>query len=200
MKTCTDVSVPVVADGNLEDLNRWLGRREAFGLMAGRCSAADVECMRRIREDKLYLGRSATWPEFCTKYLHMGKSNANRLIGLLEKYGPEYFHIMQITRISAADYPAIAPAVSTEGIVAKGEIIPFAPENGERIAGAVQSLLAAKSKAEDDDEWNPELVKLQSQSNRLLRRFRDLSRSDPDVKGAVALLKLEVEELWQEVM
>jgi hypothetical protein len=199
MKDCVDVSAPVAADGSLDELNRWLGRREAFGLMAGRCSAADVECMRRMREDRLYLGRSATWAEFCNKYLHMGKSNANRLIGMLEKFGPEYFHIVQITRISPADYRVIAPAVSGKGIKSKGEMIPLTPENSERIGVAVQSLLASKTNKEDD-EWNTPLIKLQDQGNRLLKRLRDLSQSDPDVKGAVALLKLQFEELWEEVM
>src|SRR4051794_3019261 len=103
MKQDVDRSVPTSVEDGSADLNRWLGRREAFSLMAGRCSAADVECMRTIRDQKLYVSRAETWAEFCTKELHMGKSNANRLIGLLEKYGPEYFQISQITRISSAD-------------------------------------------------------------------------------------------------
>ncbi|HUI80868.1 MAG TPA: hypothetical protein VLY24_23240 [Bryobacteraceae bacterium] len=35
------------------DLGTWLGRKQAFGLMAGKCSAADAECLRNIREQKL---------------------------------------------------------------------------------------------------------------------------------------------------
>lgn len=85
MKKSMDRPVPIAAEGGLDDLNRWLGRREAFGLVAGRCSAADVECMRNIRDGKLYLSRAESWADFCVKDLHMGKSNANRLIGLLEK-------------------------------------------------------------------------------------------------------------------
>jgi hypothetical protein len=40
-------------------LNRWMGRREAFGLVAGRCAAADIETLRQIREQKLY-----SWTKF----------------------------------------------------------------------------------------------------------------------------------------
>ena len=61
-----------------EELYRWLGRRDAFSLMAGRCSAADVECIKRIRDNKLYLAVARDWEEFCEKELHMSKSNANR--------------------------------------------------------------------------------------------------------------------------
>jgi hypothetical protein len=49
------------ADGSADELNRWLGRRVAFSLVAGRCSAADVECMRRIREGKLYASHASNW-------------------------------------------------------------------------------------------------------------------------------------------
>src|SRR6266567_3755758 len=116
MDTGVDLPVPVAAEGGLDVLSKWLGRREAFGLVAGRCSAADVECMRRIRDGKLYLSRAGDWSEFCLNELHMSKSNANHLIGLLDKFGAEYFHIAQITRISVAEYRAIATAVSAHGI------------------------------------------------------------------------------------
>ena len=46
MKQDMDPSALVKAEGGVDELNRWLGRREAFGLMAGRCSAGDVECMK----------------------------------------------------------------------------------------------------------------------------------------------------------
>jgi hypothetical protein len=201
MDQCVDLSAPIAADGSGDELNRWLGRREAFGLMAGRCSAADVECMKRIRDSKLYLGRAENWPDFCVRYLHMGKSNANRLIGLLEKYGVEYFHIAQITRISSSDYRMIAPAVSPEGIAANGEIIPLTPENSDRIAAAVDSLRS--STESPADPVKDDLAELDAAGNRLVKQFRDLSRRrgrcDPRLSSSVAALCLKVEKLLAEV-
>ena len=37
---------PVTDDASFE-LGQWLGRRQAFGLIAGKTAAADVECLRR---------------------------------------------------------------------------------------------------------------------------------------------------------
>jgi hypothetical protein len=155
------------------DLGRWLGRREAFGLVAGRCSAADVECMRRIRDEQLYLGRAATWAEFCETGLHMGKSNANRLIALLEDYGPQYFYVSQLTRVSAASSRAIAPAVRENGIEYEGELIPFAEENSGRIAAAV-SALAAAARTKPEQNLNTRVAALDAAGDRLLQQFRDL--------------------------
>jgi hypothetical protein len=202
MNQCVDLPAPVAAEGGLDDLNRWLGRREAFGLMAGRCSAADVECMRRIRDGKLYLGHAGSWADFCVKHFHMSKSNANRLIGLLEKYGAEYFHIAQIARISSSDYRAIAPAVSADGITWDGEIIPLTPENSERIAAAVQALRDAHPGTSEPPAKDP-LAELEAAGNRLLKQFRDLSsrrgRSDPYLAGLVGSLQRKVELLRREV-
>ena len=36
--------------GKALDLGRWLGRRPAFALVAGRCSATDTECLRQARQ------------------------------------------------------------------------------------------------------------------------------------------------------
>src|SRR5438034_7327685 len=51
------------------DLGEMLGSRRAFSAIAGRCSAADAACLRRIREEKLFITRAATWDEFCPKFL-----------------------------------------------------------------------------------------------------------------------------------
>src|SRR4051812_32102566 len=54
-------------------LERWLGRREAFGIIAGRCSAADIECLREIRNQKLYLESAKNWGEFCQTQLRTSR-------------------------------------------------------------------------------------------------------------------------------
>jgi hypothetical protein len=196
-----DLPAPVAVESGFE-LSMWLGRREAFSLMAGRCSAADVECMRRIRDRKMYLSRTQDWGEFCLKDLHMSKSNANHLIGLLDKFGPEYFHIAQITRISVAEYCAIEPAVSPRGIEANGEFIPLNTENHERIAAAISALRAARG-AKSEPEFQDRLAALDAAGNRLLKQLGDLSksrgRSDPYIDSLLENLRRKVVKLQQEV-
>ncbi|MEI9973468.1 MAG: hypothetical protein WDO73_16330 [Ignavibacteriota bacterium] len=43
------------------ELGVMLGSRRAFAAVSGRCSAADAECLRRLRDQKLYLSRAASW-------------------------------------------------------------------------------------------------------------------------------------------
>ena len=55
------------------DLGRWMGRRDAFGAIAGRCSAADAECLRLIRDKKAYVDLAPSWDEFCRLHLHVSQ-------------------------------------------------------------------------------------------------------------------------------
>ena len=61
------VLVTPAADSGEFDLGTWVGRRQAFGIVAAKASAADVECLRQIRDRKLYLIKTRTWGEFCTE-------------------------------------------------------------------------------------------------------------------------------------
>jgi hypothetical protein len=191
------------AEGSF-DLGQWLGRRQAFGLVAGRCSAADAECIRRIREDKLYRSSASDWTEFCEKELHMSRSNADRLIRLLEKFGPEYFHISQITRIPPEQYRAIAPAVANGCVTVNGDAIPLTIENSERIAAAVSTLRqAARAEAAGPPPSPQEqLAALDAECRRLLEAFRETRKSlgpNPYLTGAVQSLAKQVTRLVMEL-
>src|SRR3974390_1997395 len=87
-------------DGALLDLGVILGQNLAFGLIAGRCSAAQAESLRRLREEGLFRRANLTWKEFCPKYLKISRSEADRTIQLWEEFGPAYFEVSQLTRIS----------------------------------------------------------------------------------------------------
>src|SRR3989442_3804145 len=82
------------------ELGQILGSRRAFSAIAGRCSAADAECLRRICEQKLFKHKSDSWDEFCPRYIGMSKASANRIIRLLDDFGPDYFELAQLTRIT----------------------------------------------------------------------------------------------------
>jgi hypothetical protein len=132
---------PAEADELSESLGRWLGRREAFGLMAGRCAAADVETLRQIREQKLYKQKRRTWAECCTLDLHVARRSVDREIGYLEEFGPEFFHVRQMAHITAQEYRSIASHVTKEGVHLNGTTVPLLPENSQQVAAAVGELL-----------------------------------------------------------
>ena len=88
-------------------LGTLLGRRQAFSIIAARCTAADAAALRDIRDARAYRSRSASFEEFCSKHLGISERHANRLIHYLKDFGPEYFELAQLTGISAAEYRAI---------------------------------------------------------------------------------------------
>ena len=139
------------------DLGTWLGRRQAFSMIAGRASAADAECLRRIRDQKLYKNRTAKWGEFCARYVGASKTNVDRMIRQLEEFGPPFFHLTQLTRISPETYRAIARQVSEEGLRFEGEAIALVPENAEKVSAA-GFRLARKAVQRFDDAANETLI------------------------------------------
>ena len=114
------------------DLGTWVGRRHAFGLMASKCSAADAECLKQIRESKHYKSVTSQWEEFCPRYLGLSRSHADKLIQQLDEFGAAYFELSQIVRIPEKVYRAISGTISGHSIEYKGETIPISQENGGR--------------------------------------------------------------------
>src|SRR5437899_334294 len=55
------------------ELGIMLGQRRAFGMVAGRCSAAQAECLRKVRDEKTYLKFATNWAEFCERQLKISK-------------------------------------------------------------------------------------------------------------------------------
>ena len=122
-------------------LERWLGRREAFALVAGRCSAAEVESLREIRDKKLYLESGETgWDDFCRVHLKTSRRKIDTAIGQLDKYGRAFFHATQALRLTEAEFCAIREHVSEEGAMLEGQLVPWTPENGARITEGLTRL------------------------------------------------------------
>ncbi len=59
METCNQQS-----SDDLYELGQWMGRKQAFSLSCGKTAAADVECLRNIRERKLYSAKGVIGPNF----------------------------------------------------------------------------------------------------------------------------------------
>src|SRR6476659_2848269 len=133
------------------DLGRWSGQRDAFAAIAGKCSAAQAEALRRIRDEKLYLALEPTWEDFCSKRLGASRRNIERFLSRLHEFGPAYYRVAELMHVTPEEYRAIAPHISLEGVRWEGAVIALLPENREQVAAAVAGLIErvkpAKEKA-----------------------------------------------------
>jgi hypothetical protein len=122
------------------DLGMWLGRRQAFALVAGRCSAADAECIRDIRKSKRYRALRVTWEQFCAERLGIARATADQIVRNLDEFGPEFFTLAQLTRVTPAEYRRLRVAVRGHALLHAGEEIPIEAENGPRLSAAIEEL------------------------------------------------------------
>jgi hypothetical protein len=134
------------------DLGAWLGRKQAFTLIAGRCSAATVVCLRKIREGKRYRALGLTWEQFCRQRAGVSRAFADKVILQLEQLGPLYFELSSVTRITPAQFRQIADAVTEDGLSYAGEPIEIIPENASMLAQAIEILTSTP----DSEEFAPE--------------------------------------------
>jgi hypothetical protein len=125
------------------ELDQLLGERRAFSRVGDSCSAADAECLRRMRDERLYRFKKVNWSQFCTQYLDISKTEANCIIRRFEEFGQSYFDVSRIVRISPESYRAIAHAVKDKSIEYDGETIPLTGDNAQRVTAAVQALRQA---------------------------------------------------------
>ena len=127
------------ADEVLE-LGQWLGQRQAFSLVAGRCSAADARALRELRESKKYKLLGLNWEEACKQLIGICRSAADQIIRHEQEFGSDYFVIAQVTGISADEYRRIQGSVSAHKLLCAGEEIAISIENAPKLAAAVDAL------------------------------------------------------------
>lgn len=132
-------NVPV----EIVELVRMMGARQAFGMMAGHCSATHAMILRDIRDKKKYLALSANFDEFCAEHLHVTRRTVDRTIALLNELGPGYFALAQLTGIGAEEFRALAPPVRENCLEFGGEPIALVEENAAKLAAAVDALRSA---------------------------------------------------------
>jgi hypothetical protein len=163
------------------ELGVTLGQRRAFGLVAGRCSAAQAECLRKVRDEKAYLKFAPNWEEFCTGHLKIAKRTADRTIALLKKYGPLYFEMASLTGITPAEYARIAHAIYKDGIHVGGDVIALIPENAARALEAVANLKtqlgAPAPEPPAPDSADVRIRDLKKRGTQLCQGFREVAKA-----------------------
>lgn len=129
------------------DLGAALGQAHAFASVSGRCTAAQAESLRRLRDEKHYQRLGLTWEAFCVGYLRTSRPQADRIIALLNEFGPNYFELSQLTRLSASAYRELESHVKDGSIEVYGEAVELIPQNAQKVARAVAALRAEKAEA-----------------------------------------------------
>jgi hypothetical protein len=164
------------------DLGAVLGQNQTFAAIGGRCTAGQVATLLRIREERNYKLLEPYWENFCQKYLKISRSEADRLIGLFQEFGPAYFEVSQLTRVSAETYRALAPAVRDGALHLDGEVIEISPENSKKVAAAVAQLRrnAAEKKTVQPPDPRKRLLSLDRRCSAILAEFAELSEQQRD--------------------
>jgi hypothetical protein len=169
----------LVDDTGLLDLGVALGRNQTFGLMAGRCSAAQAAGLRRLREEKKYKRCTPLWEDFCPNYLKMSRAEADKIIRLWEEFGAGYFEVAQLTRISPETYRAIEPVVKDGALHFDGEALELDVENWRKIVAAVAELRhRASAKKSAQPEMHQRLVELDKRCTSMILEFEEISQKE----------------------
>jgi hypothetical protein len=171
-------------DATSIDLGLWLGRQQAFGLVANKCSAGQAECLKQIRERKLYQILGLTWEQFCQQHAGISRVTAEKLIRDLDEFGETYFRLSELVRITAGEYRQIAPHVQGEALEFEGATIPITSENSSRIRQAVTALRHELDRAKAD-----------------LKRARSKPSPKPDIQPGAEIPQLQArfEALFKEI-
>ena len=164
------------------NLGVWLGRHRAFGLIANRCSAADAECLKAIRDGGEYKELGLSWEQFCEKHAGVSRYQANRQIHYLEEFGANYFRLSEVMAISPDTYRLIAGSVTEEGLEFGGERFALIPENRVKIGAAVS---AARSKTDGDAT----IAALRKKLDALIAEVRDIARQATGRNELIVLLE-----------
>ncbi|MBZ5619556.1 MAG: hypothetical protein LAQ69_12660 [Acidobacteriia bacterium] len=172
-------------DADVLGLGVALGENHAFGLVAGRSAAAQAAALKRLREEKKYRRFTPHWNQFCPKFLNMSGSQADKIIRLFEEFGPGYFEVAQLTRVSADTYRAIEPSIKDGALHCQGEAIELEPENAQKVAQAVAELRAAlptappaAKKPARPLEMHERLAEVDQLCDAIIAEFQEISRKE----------------------
>jgi len=186
------------------DLGTWLGRRQAFSMMAGKATAADVECLRTIRDERLYKAKSDRWGDFCSQYVGASKTQVDRLIRYLEEFGPQFFEITNVARITPETYRLIAKHVSAEGLKVDDQVIPIAQENSARVSAGIATLrkrleppkAPPRRVTAIDSDAHHTVVRAWAECcyEELIRALKEVDSLTPDEQRGFGILQFDVGE------
>jgi hypothetical protein len=171
------------------DLGTWLGRGQAFGVIANGCTAAQAECLRQISESSSYKQTGLSWDDFCTEYVGLTRPRVDDLIRNLKEFGQAFFDLSNVVRISPQAYRRVASKIKNQSIEIGTELVPIVPENAAKIRRAINQARKEASKARH-------LVRaLNADVNMLMMQFENDFNRAHELAGDQYLTKSEYESL-----
>ena len=54
----------------------WVGREQAFAVIASKCSAAQAAALKETKESEIHDQLGLTWRDFCPKYAGMSRASS----------------------------------------------------------------------------------------------------------------------------
>ena len=129
-----------VDEAALLEVGTWLGRHQAFGLIASKCSAADAACLREIRDNKHYRVLGLSWEDFCSRHAGVDHRTADRIVERLDEFGEAYFNLSQLMPLQPSGYRELASSVTGNTLELDGRKIPITPDHAQQIIDAVREL------------------------------------------------------------
>ena len=176
------------------ELGSWLGRGQAFGVIANGCTAAQAECLRQISESGSYKQTGLTWDDFCDQYVGLSRQRVDSLIKNLEEFGKTFFDLSNIVRISPEAYRRVASKMKDQSLQIGADLVPIVPENAARIRRAVQHYRAEMEKARSETRaLNCETNTLMMNFENCFQRMDELASDNLISNGQYETLGLIVE-------
>jgi hypothetical protein len=177
-------------DGASFELGKILGQSQAFGAIAGRCSAAQAAAIRQARNEKIHASLGLKWREFCPRHLKMSGAQADVFISLLEEFGPEYFEHTQSVRISPGTYRLVAPCIKDKALHVGGEALELNSANVQKVAQSMResrkALMPPAEPAPPEPEPTPppeeRLATLIRHAAETVSEFREVAKVRRDAK------------------
>jgi hypothetical protein len=171
------------------ELGSWIGRGQAFGVVANGCTAAQAECLRQISESGTYKQTGLTWDDFCDQYVGLSRQRVDTLIKNIEEFGKTFFELSNIVRISPEAYRRVASKIKDQSIQIGAELVPIVPENAARIRRAIQQ-------ARDDERRARHQVRaLNADVNMLMMQLENDFNRAQELAGDHHITKSEYESL-----
>ena len=163
------------------DTAAWIGRQQAFAVIASKCSAAQAQCLKQLKDSALHEKLGLTWDEFCRQHVGLSRPTADRLIQQYDEFGETYFRLSQLARISPGTYRQIAENVDDETITINGEEIALVPENARRIRAGLDRM--RHQLREERSRTQPALIELRMRLDALLAEAANrVSRAMPTLQ------------------
>ncbi len=147
----------------------WIGRQQAFAIIATKCSAAQAECLKQAKDERLFERLGLSWDDYCSTHAGISRSTADRIIQQYREFGSAYFKLSNLARIEPETYRRIAADVNADSIQIAGESVALTPANSEKIRAYVQSLRTALHRERERTE--PSLQELHARLGNLIKEL-----------------------------